>query len=393
MNTLRANFGLRGALEHRLRRALRHRQTRPVAPPLVLHLLPVDLSRGAQTYARELRLALDGTVARHRTLTLFASEGGALLPDRTLGVTPGLLRRAGIDPRALVRLRQVVRSEAPAAVVAHGSEPLKYAVLAGVPRSRLVYYKIGIGGTRLAGAKGWFHRRLVARVSKVAVVSDDAAREALGFGVPPNDLEVIPNGRDPAGYDRRRPAAPGAAVRLVFVGHMTESKRPRRFVELVSVLRGQGVAVVASMAGDGPLLGAVRSAGVDAGVDVLGEVDDVAGLLGAGDVLVFTSVAEGEGMPGVLIEAGMAGLAAVTTDVPGASSVIDHGNTGFVVPVDDFDALVRATRSLVVDSELRERLGAAARARCESRFSLEASARQWRALLAEMTGDACASST
>jgi glycosyltransferase involved in cell wall biosynthesis len=376
-----------------LRLIVNHVQTRLVAPPLVLHVLPLDLSRGAQTYARELRLALDGSAARHRTLTLFTSKGGALLPDLTLGVTPGLLRRAGVDPRALQRLRRVLRAQAPAVVVAHGSEPLKYAVLAGVARSRLVYYKIGIGGTRLAGPKGWFHRRLLARVGKVAVVSEDAAREARTFGVSPQDLDVIPNGRDPARYPPRPPAVPGAAVRLVFVGHLAESKRPERFVELVAALRAEGRAVEASIAGNGPLVGSVRTTGREAGVKVLGDVDDVAGLLGASDVLVFTSVAEGEGMPGVLIEAGLAGLPVVTTDVPGASTVVDHRTTGFVVPVDDFDALVCATRSLVVDAELRERFGAAARIRCEARFSLEASTRKWRALLAEMTGEACASST
>src|SRR5438477_58939 len=113
-------------------------------PPLVLHVLPVDLFRGAQTYARQLRLALDGDGFRHRTVTLFRSNGGALGPDFALDVEGGLLRRAGLQPSALHRFRRMVRSEAPAVVVAHGGEPLKYAALAGLPRPRLVYYKIGV---------------------------------------------------------------------------------------------------------------------------------------------------------------------------------------------------------------------------------------------------------
>jgi glycosyltransferase involved in cell wall biosynthesis len=186
-------------------------------------------------------------------------------------------------------------------------------------------------------------------------------------------------------------------VRIVFVGHLTDSKRPGRFVELVSSLRRGGLSVAASMAGDGPLVDAVRAAGRDVGIDVLGNVDDVPALLCASDVLVFTSIAEGEGMPGVLIEAGLAGLPVVTTAVPGASDVVEDGVTGLVVPVDDFDALVDATRSVVVDANLRLRLGAAARTRCAARFSLDASTRQWRVLLDGILdgtmGHGCTSST
>jgi glycosyltransferase involved in cell wall biosynthesis len=181
-------------------------------------------------------------------------------------------------------------------------------------------------------------------------------------------------------------------VRLVFVGHLEEGKRPERFIAVVRALRSEGFAVEASIAGDGPLLGEVRSAARDAGVAVLGNVEDVPALLARSDVLVFTS-SPAEGMPGVLIEAGMAALPAVTTDVPGARDIVDHDHTGFVVAADDLDALVRSTRALVEDPELRARLGDAARRRCTASFSLETSMRQWRALFAEMTADLCTSST
>jgi glycosyltransferase involved in cell wall biosynthesis len=370
--------------------------------PLVVHVLPLDESRGAQTYARELRLKLDGAGARHRTLTLFRSGGGPLHPDHALDVRSGRLRRAGLDPRVLRRLRQVLRTEAPDVVVAHGSEPLKYAVLAGVPRSRLVCYKIGAGHARLTGIRRWVYRSLLARAVMVAAVSEAAADEARAYGVTPDRLRVIPNGRDPATYVPRRPldrSEPGdsagrislssprlapSAVRLVWVGHLDDAKRPMRFVELVRVLRADGVGVTAAVAGDGPLLDDVRSAAEAIGaVEVLGRIDDVPDLLASSDVLVLTS-APNEGMPGVLIEAGMAGLAVVSTDVPGAADVVEDGVTGFVVGAEDFGALVRSTRALVDDADLRARLGAAARHRCEVCFSLESSAREWQALFEEL---------
>ena len=359
---------------------------------LVLHVLPVDLARGAQTYARELRLALDDATTSHRTLTLFRSEPAALRPDLTLDVPSGPLRRA-IDPRAVLRLRRLVRRERPDLVVAHGGEPLKYAALSGVPKERLAYYKIGIGGERLNAIRGALHRRMLRRVGTIAAVSNDAADEVRAWNVATGEVVVIPNAREPARFPRREGAPADGRTRLVFVGHLTASKRPERFIEVVRRLRVTALDVDATIAGDGPLLDVLRAPAEAASVTLLGRVDDVPALLARSDVMVMTSVPEGEGMPGVLIEGGLGGIAVVTTRVPGAADVVVDGETGFVVPVDDLPALVDACSTLVRDPDLRERFGAAARLRCEREFSLEASIGKWRELLSAIDARLCTSST
>ena len=366
-------------------------QTSEVSP-LVLHVLPIDVARGAQTYARQLRCSLDGDGARHETLTLFRAPDAALRADVKLDVPAGRLRRFGFDPRAAWALRRVVRAEQPAVVVAHGGEPLKYAVLAGVPRHRLVYYKIGVGDARLHGMKRRLHRFFQARACRVAVVSRAAADEAIALGTPSPRVVVIPNGRDPDEYRPGNRDVGDGPVRLVFVGQLDASKRPEQFVALTRALRASGCAVEGVMAGTGPRLAAVHAAAPGAGVEVLGSVGDVPELLAGSDILVFTG-GPPEGMPGVLIEAGLAGLPVVTTDVPGAGDVVADGVTGFVVPVDDFAALERATRSLVDDEEQRRAFGLSARARCASEFGLESSVRRWHDLLAEMIAQSCTSST
>ncbi len=364
-------------------------------PGGVLHVLPADAFRGAQTYARELRTRLDSDATNHRTLVLFRSAGGSLQPDFELGVRAGGLRRAGLDPRAVVRLRRFVRNEAPTVVVAHGGEPLKYLVAAGVPRRRIAYYKIGAFDAKLTGARRVLHQRLLRRVAVAAAVSEGAAEEARTLGVPSDRVVVIPNGRDVSLYAARGSGAPAAVAggpQLVFVGHFDNAKRPERFIELVQALRGSGRTIRATMAGDGPRLAGLRDAARTADVELLGNVTDVPSLLGRSDLFVFTG-GPPEGMPGVLIEAGLAGLAVVTTDVPGARDVIDDGTTGRVVPIDDFAALVTAASDLVDDPVRRAALGAAARVRCEARFGLEASVQQWRVVLEKMLAELCASST
>jgi hypothetical protein len=55
-----------------------NRRWMPSERPLVLHVLPVDMARGSQAHARELRQSLDSTAWCHRTLTIFGGAPGLL---------------------------------------------------------------------------------------------------------------------------------------------------------------------------------------------------------------------------------------------------------------------------------------------------------------------------
>jgi glycosyltransferase involved in cell wall biosynthesis len=116
------------------------------------------------------------------------------------------------------------------------------------------------------------------------------------------------------------------------------------------------------------------------GVELLGPRFDVPGLLRHSDIFVFTSLPTGEGMPGVLIEAGLSGLPAVSTRAPGVASVLSDGNTGYIVD-DSVTAMTAAISDLLDNPDRREAMGAAARARCESEFSLDLMADRWRKTL------------
>ena len=215
----------------------------------------------------------------------------------------------------------------------------------------------------------------------IVAISAETRTEVLGLlKVAPSRVIVIPNGRDPEVFKPEPTRARGGPVRLIFVGHLTESKRPMLFVDVVAELRGRGLEVGAAIVGDGPMLEQLRSlASTD--IEVLGPRDDVATLLRKADLLVFTSLPEGEGLPGVLIEAAMVGLPVVTTAVPGSRDVIVDGVTGFAVPVEDRSALCDAVERLVRDSDLRTRMGQAAREHAVARFDIRAVACEWRSAL------------
>ena len=148
-------------------------------------------------------------------------------------------------------------------------------------------------------------------------------------------------------------------------------------------LRAEGRSFRALIVGDGPLAGTLAPLAAAQGVELLGSRSDVPELLRRSDVFVFPSRPTGEGMPGVLIEAGLSGLPTVSTPVPGAATVLCDGRTGMIVD-DSVAAMAAAVGELLDDPDRRAAMGAAARSRCESTFTLDLMAQRWRAALQPM---------
>jgi glycosyltransferase involved in cell wall biosynthesis len=359
-------------------------QWQPTAEPLVLHVIPSPVARGAQREARALANLLDSPGVRaHRVLSLFAGPS-EVQPDFSLQFTGGATTAAGYDPRLVLKLRAALRRFDPAVVVAHGGDPLKYLVPAMVGRHRpLAYYAIGTyAASRQRRLQLLMWRRLVVRADVIAAEGEEVRTECIRLlGVPPERVVMTPNGRDPETF-RPQPGEPDRSSPMVtFVGALTEGKGPDRFVEVVAALRGRGLDLRARIIGGGPLGPSLVGPAGAAGVELLGSRSDVADLLARSDIMVFPSRPTGEGMPGVLIEAGLSGVPVVATDVPGARTVIADGETGMIVPHDDLPSLVTATGRLVGDPTLRSVMGEAARLRCVERFSLQSVAAQWLGLL------------
>jgi len=79
------------------------------------------------------------------------------------------------------------------------------------------------------------------------------------------------------------------------------------------------------------------------------------------DIFVFPTRSEGLG--NVLIEAVTAGLPVVATNLPGCTDyVVADGESGYLFPPENVDALTQAVERLVADPVLRARMGQAARA-------------------------------
>lgn len=104
-------------------------------------------------------------------------------------------------------------------------------------------------------------------------------------------------------------------------------------------------------------------------VDWLGERSDAQSLLAAADIVVLPS--HEEGFSNSLIEAMCCGLPVIATSVGGNVDAIAHEATGLLTPARDPQALAAALMRFYEDAGLRSRLGAAARARAVSNFSID----------------------
>lgn len=355
----------------------------PDGVPLVLHVIPTATARGAQREARALATRLDVPGGRHhRVLSLFAGPDQVGV-DITLDHPGGDRPAVGFDPRLVRRLRSVLRALQPTVLVAHGGDPLKYLVPALLGTRRpLAYYATGTFEQAGSPARVALWRMLLRRADVVAAEGDEVLDQCRRlFQVPESRSVLAPNGRDPDEFHPPEHRTDGDAPTLAFVGALTAGKRPERFVEVVASLRGRGLDVRAFVCGDGPLAASVSGSAALAGVEMLGSRSDVAEILRGADIFVFPSLPTGEGMPGVLIEAGMTGLPSVATAVPGVRTIVDDGATGLVVAVDDLDAMVAAVARLLSQPARRREWGDAARRRCVDRFSLDAVAACWLSFL------------
>ena len=112
----------------------------------------------------------------------------------------------------------------------------------------------------------------------------------------------------------------------------------------------------------------VREAGLAERVALPGYREDVDAFYALMDVSVLTSFSEGLSI--TLLESMAHGIPAVATRVGGNPEVVLDGETGCLVPPDGMEEFAERVAALLGDPELRERMGAAARERVRSEFSL-----------------------
>ncbi|NIZ93227.1 glycosyltransferase family 4 protein [Kineosporiaceae bacterium B12] len=286
---------------------------------------------------------------------------------------------ASLDPprdlRAALVLRRLLRAGGPPLVHAHGVRAGLVALLAVRtlrPRPPLVVtlHNAVLGAGRRA-ALGRRVQSAVCRGADVVLgVSGDLVAAARAAGARTAERALVPAPAGVPARDREVVRAQedlGDALVVLTVARLAPQKGLDDLLDVLATtprtLTGAGGSqdVVWLLAGDGPLRGelADRIAARRLPVRLLGARRDVPDLLAACDVVVVTSVWEGQ--PVFVQEALRAGRPLVATDAGGTREVT--GDAADLAPVHDVGALAAAVRALLDDPAMRARRGADARRR------------------------------
>lgn len=94
-------------------------------------------------------------------------------------------------------------------------------------------------------------------------------------------------------------------------------------------------------------------------IEAVGLQSDVRPWLVASDAFVFPSYREG--FPNVVIEAGAMGLPSIVTDINGSREIIIEGKNGIIIPPRDTDALYKAMKKIIEQSNMRTKMASNAR--------------------------------
>lgn len=237
-----------------------------------------------------------------------------------------------------------------------------------------------------------FHKRRIGRLpfrlcDHVVFVSE-ATRDHFArlTALPPHD--VVHNGVEVARFDDQGGRASAKArlgldsrrLTIGFVGQLTARKRPDWSVRAALDLLADGhdfqmVVVGADQTATGEhraeLERMIRDAGQTERVHLLGFRDDIPDVMRALDVLTFSSEADGEAFPLVVLEAMAAETAVVATRSAGVPEAITDGVTGLLADAHGYDDFVRQLTTAIRCPALRSTLAAAAREEARTRFSID----------------------
>lgn len=344
------------------------------------------------------RMIADGCEV-HAAAPDFDAAPGVLSALDDLGATAHriALNRAGTDPIAdigcLFGLWRLMRRVRPDIVLGYTIKPVVYGLLAGwaarVPKRHAMITGLGYAFTGEARGKRALIRRLACglyrfalrRASGVIFQNPDDCALFRELGLLPEGVPVgVVNGSG-VDMDRFAPAPfPDGPVRFLMIARLLGDKGVREYAAAARRVRAAHPEVGFHLVGGrDPNPGAIPLAEVqgwqeEGALTWRGALADVRPEIAAAHVCVLPSYREGT--PRAVLEGMAMGRPAITTDAPGCRETVIDGESGYLIPPRDAEALARRMLEFVEDRDRIARMGAAAHARCREKYDVRLVNRQ-----------------
>ncbi|HVA58724.1 MAG: glycosyltransferase family 4 protein [Gemmatimonadaceae bacterium] len=225
----------------------------------------------------------------------------------------------------------------------------------------------------------WLAERPLGRVYRrvpFEAISESTKEDLAHRGIDPMQVEVIYPGIDSAAYTPA-PGARAAVPTFSYLGRLKHYKGVHLVIRAFAAMQHRNAVLEIAGAGDYRARLERLAASLDLGsrVRFLGRISDEEklALLRRSWALAFASPKEGWGITN--LEAAACATPVVASNSPGIRESVRHGETGFLVPHGDIEAMAAAMDRLAADPMLVESLGVQARRFAES-FTWERAADQ-----------------
>jgi glycosyltransferase involved in cell wall biosynthesis len=273
--------------------------------------------------------------------------------------------------RGRAAVRQALRTERPDVLVEDVNKlPLFLTVGTRVPFCVVVPHLFGATAFEEASwpaaAMVWMSERPLARAYRRAgwhAISESTRDDLVARGVPAERIRVIHPGVDGARFTPGGARAPRPT--FLYVGRLKRYKGIDLAIRALAAARRTRPELRLEVAGTGDYRAALEqlagSLGQSEAVTFHGFVSETGklALLRSAWANVFPSPKEGWGI--TVVEAAACGTPSLASDSPGLRDSVRQGDTGYLVPHGDVDALAGRMLELAGDPALVERLGACAR--------------------------------
>ena len=362
----------------------------------IIHFI-TDLSTGgAQVSLFRLLKQLDRERFSQSVVCLYNGDGLIAEQIRSLGIPVidlNMSNKLRLD--AFWRFYRLLQEQQP--LILHTW--MFHANIPGRVLGRIAGIPVIISSERTMRQEGKFRQlsnRYTASLSdRIVCVSVNVAKYTeQTIHLPPEKLVVIPNGVDRNDYRnlpskaeaRRLFQLPDSALIIGAIGRMHRVKGLNILLSAFAQLAELRGSVHLLFVGEGSvrqlLIDQTHDFGLNSKVTFLAFQKDIPKLLPALDLFVSASLHEG--MPNAVLEAMAAGLPVVATDVGGTPEVVQDGQTGFLVPPGEFEALAISIDKLLEDPDLRCRMGKEGKERVARYFSIEQMSQQYEQLYEQL---------
>lgn len=220
----------------------------------------------------------------------------------------------------------------------------------------------------------WVRQRLLRRAAGALAISDGISAGLVSAGLAPSRIAAFGNPVDARFFATDAKRSRYSLRRVVFLGVLSDRKRPHLILEAIALLRQRGIETTALFCGPFATPSyregfeqLIRRLKLEEVVKHWEYLEDPAEML-ATDASVLVLPSREEGLPGAVVEAMAAGVPTVVTDVGAMGDTVRAAEGGYVV-TGTAEGVADALASIFLAPATWQRMSAKAKEYAVARFS------------------------